>query len=448
MSRLQIHPNGKNFLLEGKPFFYLGDTIWSAFTNITLEEWEYYLSIRKKQGFNVLQINTMPQWDRCMSDVGTYPFRTEDGCHFDFNEWDDSYYERARTMCRMAREQGFWLALVVLWLNYVPGTWGSRILDINVMPAALVRKYTRRIVKEFDEFEPIYVVSGDTDFDTPEAISYYQTALDVLCEESPETLKTMHIKRGYDVIPEVFLNKMDFYMFQSGHNSKEQHMAYYLPENFIKKYPGKPMLNAEPCYEQMGYSRQEYGRFEAMDIRKAAWSSILSGACAGVTYGAHGVWNWQKVNKPKNRVLGEGFDEALPWQDAIKFPGAWDYGMIRNILEEHNCQELQPANEYLENDAKEIRMAISNDRYFIYIPYNTAVTINMKLDGYQARAIDLTTKRIAYIETRIEGSRTLIGMHPFQNDVLLIVEAPAFQAESRQIKVVDIASFTVVAPGS
>ena len=34
----------------------------------------------------------------------------------------------------------------------------------------------------------------------------------------------------------------------------------------------------------------------------------MSGACAGVAYGAHGIWNWQKLNKPANPILGEGFD--------------------------------------------------------------------------------------------------------------------------------------------
>jgi hypothetical protein len=105
-----------------------------AHLHITLEEWEFYLDKRKKQGFNVLQINTLPQWDRSMSDVGVYPFATKDGQIFDFTEWQEEYYTRAKIMCQMAVDYGFQLALVVLWLNYVPGTWGSKMFDKNVMP--------------------------------------------------------------------------------------------------------------------------------------------------------------------------------------------------------------------------------------------------------------------------------------------------------------------------
>lgn len=294
MKRLEVAKNKCNFTYDGKPFFYLADTIWSAFTNVSMEEWKYYLHVRKTQGFNVLQINTLPQWDRCMTDVGIYPFATEDGQRFDFSCRDDTYYERAKEMCRMAKEEGFQLALVVLWLNYVPGTWGSKIVDTNIMPEEMLQEYAGKIVKEFDEFAPIYIVSGDTDFEEKVTVDYYEIILSTLCEKSPDSLKAMHIRRGYDYIPEQFLDWLDFYMFQSGHNAGAQDMAYKLPESFLKKYPRKPIINAEPCYEQMGYSRKKYGRFGQRDVRKAAWDSLLSGACAGVTYGAHGIWNWKK----------------------------------------------------------------------------------------------------------------------------------------------------------
>ena len=61
---IKVSKNKRSFERDGRPFFYLADTIWSAFTNVSLEEWEYYLTQRKYQGFNTLQINTLPQWDR------------------------------------------------------------------------------------------------------------------------------------------------------------------------------------------------------------------------------------------------------------------------------------------------------------------------------------------------------------------------------------------------
>ena len=49
-----------NILMKnGKPFFYLADTCWSAFTNIKDNDWDYYLDYRKSQGFNTLHPPSM-----------------------------------------------------------------------------------------------------------------------------------------------------------------------------------------------------------------------------------------------------------------------------------------------------------------------------------------------------------------------------------------------------
>ena len=61
MDHLQIAPDREHFLRDDQPFFWAGDTVWSAFTNPSLEEWEEYLLFRENQGFNVLQINTLPK---------------------------------------------------------------------------------------------------------------------------------------------------------------------------------------------------------------------------------------------------------------------------------------------------------------------------------------------------------------------------------------------------
>ena len=50
MSRVTVSEDKSTFCRDKKPFFYLADTIWSAFTNITEDEWIYYLKRRKEQG--------------------------------------------------------------------------------------------------------------------------------------------------------------------------------------------------------------------------------------------------------------------------------------------------------------------------------------------------------------------------------------------------------------
>ena len=85
--------------------------------------------------------------------------------------------------------------------------------------------------------------------------------------------------------------------------------------------------------------------------------SLLSGGCAGIAYGAHGIYSWPyknpyspetlpeqnpdvpgyemsvstaeltaRVGQRFGAGLGEGFDAPNSWNDAVKYPGAWDYG--------------------------------------------------------------------------------------------------------------------------
>ena len=63
LGKLPVNGRQDGFLCEGKPFFWFADTCWSAFTSIPEADWDYYLTRRAEQGMNVLQINTLPQWD-------------------------------------------------------------------------------------------------------------------------------------------------------------------------------------------------------------------------------------------------------------------------------------------------------------------------------------------------------------------------------------------------
>ena len=81
---LTIHE--KSFIKDGKPFFYLADTCWSAFTNIRENDWHYYLQYRKRQGYNVLQINILPQWDASGTDLNYVPYALKEDGGYDFTK--------------------------------------------------------------------------------------------------------------------------------------------------------------------------------------------------------------------------------------------------------------------------------------------------------------------------------------------------------------------------
>jgi hypothetical protein len=414
---LQISDNHKIILKDGKPYFYLADTCWSAFTNITDEEWDYYLYKRKAQGFNTLQINILPQWDASQTDLNYSPFI--EGDPFKLN---DEYFNHAKEMCKKAKEQGFELALVVLWCNYVPNTWASNMLPKYILPFDCLENYVNKVNETFTEFNPIYVISGDTDFMTEETIKYYVHVGTILKGLAKDCLFTSHIKGRYTEIPDDLYKLMDILFYQSGHNAQDLSMPYSLAEEMIKKYPGKPLINSEPCYENMGYSRKMYGRWTRRDIRRAAYVSILAGASAGITYGASGIYDWQKTAKSHMTALGEGFDRPKCVEECMAFQGAWDYGYLKTLFESLEITNLEPAQDLLINNTSEIRIAkVKEDMYMAYVPYNTCVRLDKDFTGCTIKAVDLSNRFVADMTFSVKEGKTAIDLHPFDEDVLYII---------------------------
>lgn len=423
MSKMEVSADHRHLTREDRDFFWLADTIWSAFTNISLDEWKYYLKKRRNQGFNVLQINTLAQWDRGESPLGLLPFQIAKNGYPDYRRMNDNYFDNARKMCQMAKEEGFELALVVLWCNQVPGTWASQFVPEYIIEKDQLLSVLTKIYNTFDEFEPVYMIGGDTDFPTEETCEYYDTALRLLEQRNYEGLKTIHIKGRYTEIPDAIAEKIDFYMYQSGHNAKAQQMTYTSALELYQREPKKPVINSEPCYEQMGYSHNEYGRFGQREIRRAAWQSLLSGACAGVTYGAHGGWNWVTSGYRSSLALGEGFDAPFSHQMALEFPGAWDYGEIRRFFEEHGLRSLKPYNEILINETEEIRVAKDeNNMLMIYLPTTTTVKLQGDYSQKKIRAYDLAAGRSAWLKAEKVGNDSCIEMHPFEQDAVLLIK--------------------------
>lgn len=422
MSKVTISKDKSHFLRNEENFFFLADTCWSAFTNISFSEWEEYLDYRKYQGFNVLQINSLYQWDASESDLNIYPFKKNEDETFNFYELNYEYFDRAEKMIETATNKGFTVALVVLWSNYVPDTWASKLRNDSILPLEKIEEYSEYIGNRFGKYDPIFVISGDTDFPSELSIEYYKKALKGIKKSAPYTLKTMHICGRLMDMPKEFESSedLDFYMYQSGHNSSNTDMPYILAERFYNKEAQKPIINSEPCYEEMGYSRRIYGRFTRLDVRKALWQSLLSGAGAGITYGAHGIWSWHKKGK-KFGILGEAFDKPYVWGDALRFEGAWDYSYAKWIFETYGLFGIKPV-EGLIKKSPEIRMASINnfETFLVYVPVNTTLVIEKEFENYDFSLIDLINRYVAQPEVHVKEGKTIIEMHNFLEDILVI----------------------------
>lgn len=96
MSRITVDHSKRCLMRGGKPFFYLADTLWMAFSKLTLSEWEEILLLRRMQRFTVLQISALPiSHDNSEDADDIKPFSVDSQGRLDFDRINDAYFDKA-----------------------------------------------------------------------------------------------------------------------------------------------------------------------------------------------------------------------------------------------------------------------------------------------------------------------------------------------------------------
>ena len=136
------------------------------------------------------------------------------------------------------------------------------------------------------------------------------------------------------------------------------------------------MVNGESCYKGIGYHHR-YGRFSAFYVRKAVWQSLLSGAKAGIAYGAHGLCSWHRAVMTFGQV-GD-WDPPYPWSTALAF----------------ELLELEPRQQKLNINSPKIHLSFTKNhaKLAAYVPFVTAPRMDLDLSGYDCTLIDLEERR-------------------------------------------------------
>lgn len=423
-----FHVEKNRIYKDGKPFFYFADTCWSAFTNIHMEDWEYYVNYRHKQGFNCVQINILKQWDSSGDELNLYAFPIKKdgdyrGAYFehDYSVINEAYFDAAEEKLKVLEKYHMTPVLVLLWGNYVPGTWESNFTNNNLFPYEHLEQYVAYATNRFKKYNPIYFVSGDTDFPQKETIAYYKKVYETAKQNDPNALYAFHIAGESKDLPAELEPFADFFTYQSGHFIPGQHFAYDIPKAKLAEHWEKPIINTEPCYEQIAAPGKI--RFTRRDVRRAAWQSVLSGASAGLTYGAHGVWSWHHNGQSFDSFIrkGAGFSLPFDWHEALQFEGANDISFLKTEFEKLFPDGCLPVWEEL-NDMPEIRVAKDEEKYVVYIPSNVELDLSpLELDteNYEASVLDLQSK--SEYKATWKENRTQLNLLPCYEDALVVI---------------------------
>jgi Protein of unknown function (DUF4038) len=420
-NRVTIAHAGDYFERNREPFFYFADTVWSVFSNARDDEWLEYLEYRRRQGFNALQISALPiLHDASDTYVGGTPFAAKRGGGWDFAKMNDAFFARAVEMVRVAATKGFVPVLVLLWGNYVAGTTFSERDPSHIMPLDAVAPYVDHLARLFSPFAPLYAVSGDTNFLDDRAIETYREALNSVKAADPAGLTTFHLQPA-TALPETFARapKLDFYMYQAGHRLEQHEYNYTLAEEFLRYPVQRPVVSGEPPYEGHGFG-MKYGRFDNSHVRRAFWHAVLSGAKAGFTYGAHGVWSWHRRGAP---FTSETWSKIpFDWRTALRFPGAWDAAASKSIFERYEMHRLVPRQDLCITPYDDIRVAMSpsSDVLVLYVPYAADATLSVDLAGYDCITYRLADNGVETPELVLSGGKTTVRMLEANSDALFV----------------------------
>ena len=425
MPTLSVAPDGSHLVRDGVFFPYLADTAWSAFADATEAEWVHYLRTRARQGFTSVAISVLPiLHDRSVRSDAREPFATDEAGHYDFTRPDPAYFTLARRFVELAVERGIVPTLVVLWCNYVEGTWGADLTPWAVMPAAERESYLTLVADTFAPLSPILAISGDDRFDAEPAHQTYLAALDQLSRQAPDCLLTAHSAPTAVMWDDVADSAhLDFFLYQSGHDP-DPRRCWELAQRYRRRSVRKPVINVEPPYERHGYGGGQ-GRFTAADVRYASWASILAGASAGVGYGAHGIWQWHREG---GAFTNESFSmEPFPWPSALQFRGADDIGLLGDLLIRHRLHRLDSAQHLLAEDSSGVRCGAGADEEVIavYRPFAKRVLLARDLSAYAISAWDLERRAPIVVRPVVSDGGTLIEQPDVIGDFLLVCERRA-----------------------
>ena len=386
--RLQVTPNGR-FLqyADGAPFFYLGDTAWELFHRLDLDEATRYLTNRAAKGFTVIQAVVLGE----LAGLDT-PNANGDRPLIDNDPTrpNEAYFRHVDAVTAKANELGLVMGMLPTWGSY----WKSTGLNANpIFTPDSARVYGRFLGERYRESGLIWILGGDRNaIDAGERAIIESMAQGLAAGDGGAHLKTYHPigpGRSAEIFPAA--DWLDFHMCQTSHGAHDHDNGLLVEADYALE-PPMPTVDGEPRYETIpvGFyfqNQNRYDRFDAYDVRQAAYWAVLAGAC-GHTYGNNNVWQmWMPDRAP---VL----HADIPWYEALDHPGAFQMGLLRRIFEAYDYQQLRPTADFVVDGPRhggaKIRAARAADGSFafVYSPCGAAITVaRSQLKGTRVKEI-------------------------------------------------------------
>ncbi|HEX4093848.1 MAG TPA: DUF4038 domain-containing protein [Trebonia sp.] len=430
-SRLSIRDG--SFVVNGSPGFLLGDTVWAALSGATDDEWLLYLRHRAGQGFNAAYLSVLPiPHDRSnRGPAGPTPFDEDLVRREGRWELNPEFFDLVGRRLAQAAAEGMVCGLVLLWVNYVEGSWGAERTPGLVMPEDVQRRYLAALSRVVADGSALLIVSGDAGFASPAETGTYQRFTKLVTATWPNSVIAYHLTPD-TVLPAELDSTADALIYQSGHYGDRPTLARTLARHYRASADGRPVLNAEPPYEAHRIAGG-VGRFGRAAVRRQIWESVVAGASSGVTYGAHGLWGWHRNDDPFSSVHFSG--QPLDWREALFLPGAADAAACRRIVEDEgllrlvspppgaDADGLTVADQGWGADQVIVGLGVDSSVAAVYLPNGGPVELRRRGPLRLRRLVDLEHARDGRAAcARSADDRWIIDPRPDITEALLVLD--------------------------
>ncbi|MBB3113341.1 hypothetical protein FHS18_005453 [Paenibacillus phyllosphaerae] len=398
LQQLKVSANGRFIVkTDNSPFYWLGDTAWELFARLDKEEADYYLRTRAEQGFTIVQavaLAELDQSDPTGNIYGRHPLLLGDNGHPDPElpdvSGDYSYWAHVDYIIDQANALSMYVALLPTWGNRFhkwPFDDGAEIFTVE--NAFTYGKWIGERYKSVPGL--VWVLGGDRPLHTRRHFEIIASMARGIKEgDGGAHLITFH-PTGPDSSSRQLHEEpwLDFNMVQSGHLDTKL-TNYQLVLADYERLPVKPVLDAEPCYEDLPIGfKPENGYFDAVDVRKAAYYAMLSGAF-GHTYGHHSVWSMCDGHYATVKFNEPGTFFIMSWKEALHRPGAEQMRHVAALFQSRNLLDLVPDQSLISGNLEGISYRVAargRDYAYIYCPNGLYVNVVMgKIEGQSAEA--------------------------------------------------------------
>jgi hypothetical protein len=361
---------------DSTPFFFLGDTAWNGMLLSSEKDWELYLQTRAKQKFTAVQwVST--QW-RAAPDGDAKGEKAFTGT--EKISINPEFFRRLDAKADAVNKAGMLNVPVLLWA--IGGRSGEKNPG-SFLPEDQAILLARYMVARWQANDVFWILGGDGHYFGSEGEKWRRIGRAVFNDIAHAPV-TMHPQGRHWVLNEFKDEKwIGFIGYQSGHGDSDESLQWLTRGPITQEWnrePHHPLINLEPPYENhLAYNSKT--PLTADLVRRTIYWSLLNAPTAGVTYGGHGVWGWDDGTKPPTDHPTTG--KPLPWQEALKMPGAEQMAFLADFFGTNQFQNLRPAPEAVVNNPgnqsarKYIAAARSEkkDLTLVYVPEERTIEV-------------------------------------------------------------------------